>query len=97
MDIHNVTQFYNFLARTGLVDHIPNGRLLMSCIDEYKYKCGCERDKNKTAVYNRCKSLYEDMVRNLNNVTITLIFQRIPDLSVAFRQEGNQHLRTIVR
>ena len=97
MNINNVTQFYNLLLQTGLVDSVPNGRILISCIDEYKYNCGCEKDKNKALVYNRCKALYEDMVRNLNKGTISLIFQKIPDLSVIFRQESNQHIRSIFR
>ena len=97
MDISNVTQFCKFLARTSLVDQIPNGRNLMACIDEYSYNCNCDRKSNKTAVYNRCKAIYEEIITGLNHVTITLIFQKIPDLSVSFNQDGTKHLRTIVR
>ena len=97
MNIDNVTHFYHLLARTGLVDQIPNGRNLMACIDEYSYTCNCEKDKNKTAIYNRCKAIYEEIVSGLNHVTITLIFQKIPDLSVSFKQDMNRHLRTITR
>ena len=97
MDINNVTQFYTMLARVGLVDVIPNGRSLMACVDEYNYNCNCEKQTNRKAVYNRCNAIYEEMIRGMNNSTITLLFQKIPDMSISFRKEGNQHLRTIVR
>lgn len=97
MDINNVTQYYHLLARTGLVDQVPNGRSLMACVDEYNYNCNCEKEKNRTAIYNRCKAIYEESVGGLNHIHITLLFQRIPDMSVAFRQETHKHLRTIVR
>lgn len=97
MDIQNVTQFYHLLARTGLVDQIPRGRHLMACVDEYAYHCNCEKDGDRTAVYNRCKAIYEEVVGGLNHVTITLIFQKIPDMSVRFNQDGQRHLRTITR
>ena len=97
MTIDNVTQFYHLLARTGLVDQISNGRNLMACVNEYAYNCNCEKHQNRTAVYNRCKAIYEEMISALNHVTITLLFQKVADLSIAFKQDGTRHLRTIVR
>jgi len=97
MDIDNVTQFYHLLARTGLVDQIPRGRHLMACVDEYAYQCNCEKDKNRTAIYNRCKAIYEEIIGGLNHVTITLFFQKVPDLSITFKQDVHRHLRTITR
>jgi len=97
MDINNVTQFYQLLARTGLVDQIPNGRSLMACVDEYNYNCNCSKQTNKTAIYNRCKAIYAEAVGNMNHISITLLFQRLPDMSISFRQDTNAHLRTITR
>lgn len=98
MDINNVTQYSNLLTRTGLVEQIPNGKLIVSCVDEYDYNCHCgEKQKFRAAVYNRCKALYEESVRKLDKACISLLFQRLPDMGISFRQESNQHLRTITR
>ena len=89
MDISNPTQMYNFLASTGLVDKIPNGRNLMACIDEYSYNCStCTNKNDRKAVYNRCCAIYEELVGCINAASTSLIFQRIPDLSVTFRRDG---------
>jgi len=97
MDINNVTQYYHLLARTGLVDQISGGRSFMACVDEYNYNCNCEKQKNRVAIYNRCKAIYEESVRNLDAASITLLFQRLPDLAICFRQETHTYLRTITR
>jgi len=97
MDINNVTQYYHLIARTGLVDQIPNGRSLMACVDEYNFNCNCGKTTDRTAIYNRCKAIYEESVRSLGAASIALLFQRLPDLAIAFRQDTHIYLRTINR
>lgn len=96
MDIGNSTQFYQFLARTSLASRIPSGNKLMSCMDEYQYNCNCSEQANRQSIMNRCNAIYEEIVSGLNHVTITLIFQNVPDMSVSFSRDG-RHLRTIMR
>jgi hypothetical protein len=97
MDIGNVTEFYRLLARTGLVDQIPNGRNLMACIDEYSYNCNCEDQKKKQAVFNRCNALYEEIIGKLSPASISLFFSHLNDTSISFRKDRTKYLRTISR
>ena len=97
MDITNVTQFYQLLARTGLVDQIPNGGNLMACINEYAYNCNCEKQTNRQAIYNRCNAMYVEIVGGLSVGSIALIFQAVPDMSISFSSDLNRYLRTISR
>lgn len=97
MDINNVTQYYNLLEQTGLTQQAHQGHAIKVCLNEYGYQCNCVSKTGKDATYARCNALYEESVGAINAAMISLLFQKVSDISISFRKENRGLLRTIHR
>ena len=65
MDIHNATQFANFVSKENLVNLDMSFQQVVFCISNYNSACNCWKADQKKKLYDNCSATYMNAVRKI--------------------------------
>jgi len=88
MDIHNVTEFRNFVNANKLNSLSPEIAAVANCVTDYERGCNCWKAGDKQKIYNNCKILYVRAIGVIITGFASQFAERSFDKTVKFSQDG---------
>lgn len=88
MDIHNATEFRNFVNVSGLGALNPQIAAVSSCVADYERGCSCWKAGDRQRIYDNCKALYIRAIHLVVNQYAVQFAERAFDKKLTFSQDG---------
>lgn len=88
MDIHNVTEFRNFINGNKLSGLDPAIAAVGVCVTDYERGCSCWKAGDRQKIYNNCKALYIKAVGIIVTKFATQFSEKVVDKKITFSQDG---------
>lgn len=97
MQIKNVTQFVEFINKNKLQFLHERFMQLIVCLNNFKSRCRCHKQKDKQQAYISCCNLYVDAVLYVVPKYKNTILQKIPDGKILFYKDDGTLISILSR
>lgn len=97
MDIHNVTQFANFLSKEGLQGLDMIFQSLIFCINNFSATCSCQGAAEKQKLYNNCTMIYMNAVNSIVPKYKNEFLSKTSDRQIQFYTDNGSLIGLICR
>ncbi len=95
MNINNISDFYQFIRSSGLINLTPVVTAFIVCMEEYGRLCPCDPQETRNAKLASCKAFYITFLSRVSPHRQTLL-SKTADNSIVFAND-HQYITTLSR
>ena len=88
MEIHNVTEFRNFIDANGLRNLHHDIDAVAICVMDYERGCNCWKGDERKKLYNNCKALYVKAMPIIITKFSAHFLAKAVGFGITFSQDG---------
>ena len=97
MDIHNVTEFTNFISSNNLIIGDSTLKQVVDCINNYRAACVCYKVDDKKGIYDSCNRLYKHIVKQIVPRLKSEFLSKTSERQISFYDDQNQLIAIVSR
>ena len=97
MDIHNVTEFANFVITNNLISGDSTLKQVADCITNYRAACACYKVEDKKKIYESCNRLYHHTVKHIVPRLKSEFLSKTSERQISFYDDQNQLIAIVSR
>lgn len=88
MDIHNVTEFRNFVNNNQLRNLHADIDAVANCVMDYERGCNCWKENQRQKLYDNCKTLYRRAIGIISTTYKPHFMKYVTDQQLNFYIDG---------